>query len=615
MSDEIKHECGLAFIRLRKPFSYYLQQYGTVMYGLNKLYLLMEKQHNRGQDGAGVATVKLNTEPGFPYLSRIRSSAPQPIADIFFKIGQEVAELEKYQPDIKKHPGLMKGHLAFLGELLLGHLRYGTQGKNNVEFCHPFIKRDLVPGKNLALAGNFNLVNTEELFGLINVDPGDFQKQSDLAAMMEVIHHFLVKEDENKPNDADIRKVLKKAIPLFDGGFTIGGLIGNGQSFVMRDAHGIRPAYYYINNEFVVAASERAAIRTAFNVGENEVMELMPGNGIIVDADGNFSIEQIVEAKERRACSFERIYFSRGSDEKIYRERIALGHHLSKPVLEAVNYDLKNTIFSYIPNTAEVAYFGLCKGMEEYLNEIKVQRIMSWGKDFDEEKLTEMVTRKIRQEKIAIKDVKLRTFITEDANRNEMVQHVYDITYGTVRKEQDSLVVIDDSIVRGTTLKESIVRMLARLGPKKIIVVSSAPQIRYPDCYGIDMSKLNDFIAFRAAVELHKERGTEGELKSLLDKCKQLHRDNQLHTENIVRHVYKPFTTQEISDKIAQLITPPEIDIPVQVIYQTIEDLHESCPTNTGDWYFTGNYPTPGGNKVVNKAFMNYMEGKNVRGY
>jgi len=575
----------------------------------------MEKQHNRGQDGAGVATVKLNTEAGFPYLSRIRSSAQQPIADIFYRIGQEVSELEKYQPDIKKHPGLMKGHLSFLGELLLGHLRYGTQGKNNVEFCHPFIKRDLVPGKNIALAGNFNLVNTEELFGLINVDPGDFQKQSDLAAMMEVIHHFLVKEDESQPNEADIRKVLKKAIPLFDGGFTVSGLIGNGQSFVMRDAHGIRPAYYYINDEFVVAASERAAIRTAFNVGENEVMELMPGHAIIVDADGHYSIEPIVPAKERRACSFERIYFSRGSDEKIYRERIALGHHLSKPVLEAVNYDLKNTIFSYIPNTAEVAYFGLCKGMEEYLNEIKVQRILSWGKDFDEEKLTEMVTRKIRQEKIAIKDVKLRTFITEDANRNEMVQHVYDITYGTVRKGEDSLVVIDDSIVRGTTLKESIVRMLARLGPKKIIVVSSAPQIRYPDCYGIDMSKLNDFIAFRAAVELHKERGTEDELKRLLDKCKQLQRDNQLHTENVVRHVYKPFTTQEISDKIAQLITPPEITIPVQVIYQTIEDLHESCPTNTGDWYFTGNYPTPGGNKVVNKAFMNYMEGKNVRGY
>jgi amidophosphoribosyltransferase len=615
MSDEIKHECGLAFVRLRKPFSYYLQQYGTVMYGLNKLYLLMEKQHNRGQDGAGVATVKLNTEPGFPFLSRIRSSAPQPIADIFFKIGQEVEELEKYQPDIKKHPGLMKGHLAFLGELLLGHLRYGTQGKNNVEFCHPFIKRNLGPGKNLALAGNFNIVNTEELFGLINVDPGEFAKQSDLAAMMEVIHHFLVKEDDANPNAADITKVLKKAVPLFDGGFTIGGLIGNGNSFVMRDAHGIRPAYYYINDEVIVAASERAAIRTALNVGENEVLELMPGNALIVDADGNYSIEQIVEPKERRACSFERIYFSRGSDEKIYRERIALGHHLSKPVLEAVNYDLKNTIFSYIPNTAEVAYFGLCKGMEEYLNEIKVQRIMSWGKDFDEEKLSEMVNRKIRQEKIAIKDVKLRTFITEDANRNEMVQHVYDITYGTVRKGEDSLVVIDDSIVRGTTLKESIVRMLARLQPKKIIVVSSAPQIRYPDCYGIDMSKLGDFIAFRATAALHKERGTESSLNELLVKCKQLQRDNQLHSENVLRHFYKPFSTQEISDKIAQLITPPDLKIPVQVIYQTIEDLHESCPTNTGDWYFTGNYPTPGGNKVVNKAFMNYMEGKNVRGY
>jgi amidophosphoribosyltransferase len=615
MSDEIKHECGLAFIRLRKPFSYYLQQYGTVMYGLNKLYLLMEKQHNRGQDGAGVAAIKLNTEPGYPFLHRTRSSALQPIADIFYKIGQDVAELEKYQADITKHPGLLKGHLPFLGELLLGHLRYGTQGKNNVEFCHPFIKRDIEPGKNLALAGNFNLVNTEELFGLINIDPGEFQRQSDLAAMMEVIHHFLSKEDDATPNTADIRKVLKKAVPLFDGGFTIGGLIGNGQSFVMRDAHGIRPAYYYANDEVVVAASERAAIRTAFNVGENEVQELMPGTALVVDAEGNYTIEQIVEPKERRACSFERIYFSRGSDEKIYRERIALGHHLSKPVLEAVNYDLKNTIFSYIPNTAEVAYFGLCKGMEEYLNEIKVQRIMSWGKDFDEEKLSAMVNRKIRQEKIAIKDVKLRTFITEDSNRNEMVQHVYDITYGTVHKDEDTLVVIDDSIVRGTTLKESIVRMLARLGPKKIIVVSSAPQIRYPDCYGIDMSKLGDFIAFRAAVALHKERGTEDELKNILDKCKQLHRDNQLHTENVVRHVYKPFTTQEISDKIAQLITPPGLTIPVQVIYQTIEDLHESCPTNTGDWYFTGNYPTPGGNRVVNKAFLNYMEGKNVRGY
>lgn len=615
MSDEIKHECGLAYIRLRKPFSYYLQKHGTATYGLNKLYLLMEKQHNRGQDGAGIAAVKLNTEPGNPFLYRLRSSAPQPIADIFFKIGQEIQELEKYQPDIKQHPGLMKGHLPFMGELLLGHLRYGTQGKNNVEFCHPFIKRDLMPGKNLALAGNFNLVNTDELFDLINMSPGDFQKQSDLAAMMEVIHHFLEKEDELSPNAAEVKKVLGKATPLFDGGYTIGGLLGNGSSFVMRDAHGIRPAYYYINDEVIVAASERAAIRTTFNVGENEVMELMPGRAIIIDEKGNYSIEQILEPKERRACSFERIYFSRGSDEKIYRERIALGHHLSQTVLDRINNDLRNTIFSYIPNTAEVAFYGLVKGMEQYLNKIKVDRILSWGNDFTPEKLEEMVNRKIRQEKIAIKDVKLRTFITEDANRNEMVQHVYDVTYGTVRAGEDTLVVIDDSIVRGTTLKESIVRMLARLKPKKIIVVSSAPQIRYPDCYGIDMSKLGDFIAFRAAIALLKERNMEHVLTEVHEKIKELTRNNQLHTENVVRQVYKPFTTEEISQKIAQLITPSEIDTPVEVIYQTIEDLHDSCPTNTGDWYFTGNYPTPGGNKVVNKAFLNFIEGRNVRGY
>jgi amidophosphoribosyltransferase len=615
MSDEIKHECGLAYIRIRKPFSYYLQQYGTVTYGLNKLYLLMEKQHNRGQDGAGLATVKLHIEPGNPYLHRMRSNAQQPIADLFFKIGQEIQELEKYQPEIKQHPGLMKGHLPFMGELLLGHLRYGTQGKNNVEFCHPFIKRNLIPGKNLALAGNFNLVNTDELFEKINMQPGDFQKQSDLAAMMEVIHYYLDKQDDLNPNKADIALVLKKAASLFDGGFTIGGLLGNGHSFVMRDAHGIRPAYYYINDEVIVAASERAAIRTTFNVGENEVLELMPGMALIVDDAGNYQIEKILETKERRACSFERIYFSRGSDEKIYRERIALGHHLSKTVLESIQYDLKNTIFSYIPNTAEVAFYGLVKGMEEYLNKIKIERILSWGNNFTPEKLEEMVNRKIRQEKIAIKDVKLRTFITEDSNRNEMVQHVYDITYGTVRRKEDALVVIDDSIVRGTTLKESIVRMLSRLQPKKIIVVSSAPQIRYPDCYGIDMSKLGDFIAFKAAIALLKDRNMEQVLNDVHLKIKQLEANNELHTENVVRQVYKPFTTQEISDKIAQLITPSGVDVPVEVIYQTIEDLHDSCPTNTGDWYFTGNYPTPGGNKVVNKAFLNYIEGKNVRGY
>ena len=615
MSDEIKHECGLAFIRLRKPFSYYQQKYDSVLYGLNKLYLLMEKQHNRGQDGAGVAAVKLDTEPGYPFMYRLRSNASQPIADVFARIGKEIEEVEKYQPDIRNHPGLMKGHLNIMGEVLLGHLRYGTQGKNDVEFCHPFIKKNTIPARNIALAGNFNIVNKEELFDLINIAPGDFQCQSDLAAMMEVIHHFLVKADEKTPGQMDIINVLKKATPMFDGGFHFAGIVGNGDAFVMRDAHGIRPSYYYINNDVIVAASERAAIRTAFNLEENEVKELMPGMALIVKNDGSYSLEQIIPAQERKACSFERIYFSRGSDEKIYRERIALGYNLSDIVLKAIDYDLKNTIFSFIPNTAEIAFYGLIKGAEDYLNKIKIERILSWGNDFDEEKLSEMVNRKIRIEKIAIKDVKLRTFITQDSSRNEMVQHVYDITYGTVRKNTDTLVVIDDSIVRGTTLKESIIRMLNRLSPKRIIVVSSAPQIRYPDCYGIDMSKMGDFIAFRAAVELLKERGQESLLTELLDKCKELQRNNQLHTENVVRQIYKPFTLDEISNKIAQLITPKDVTIPVDVIYQTIETLHESCPNNKGDWYFTGNYPTPGGNRVCNRAFMNYVEGKNVRGY
>jgi amidophosphoribosyltransferase len=615
MSDAIKHECGLAFIRLRKPFSYYQQQHKSVLYGLNKLYLLMEKQHNRGQDGAGIAAVKLNTEPGYPFLYRIRSCAQQPIADLFQQIGNEINEIEKYQPDIKNHPGLMKGHIPVLGEVLLGHLRYGTQGKNDVQFCHPFIKKHTIPSRNLTLAGNFNLVNTEELFALINKIPGDFEKQSDLAAMMEVLYHFLVKADEENPGNPNIVDMLRKAVPLFDGGFHVAGITGNGDAFAMRDAHGIRPSYYYVNDEIIVAASERAAIRTAFNLEENEVQELMPGMALIAKANGSYSIEEIVPAQERKACSFERIYFSRGSDEKIYRERIALGYNLSPIILKTIEYDLKNTIFSFIPNTAETAFYGLIKGAEDYLNEIKKERILSWNKDFDDAKLSEMINRKIRIEKIAIKDVKLRTFITEDSSRNEMVQHVYDITYGTVRKNEDTLVVIDDSIVRGTTLKESIIRMLNRLKPKKIIVVSSAPQIRYPDCYGIDMSKMGDFIAFKAAVALLKEKGQENLLTEILAKCKTLQQENKLHTENLVRLVYKPFTLGEISNKIAQLITPDDVKIPVQVIYQTIETLHEACPNNKGDWYFTGNYPTPGGNRVCNKAFINFMEGKDVRGY
>ena len=575
----------------------------------------MEKQHNRGQDGAGVAAVKLDVEPGYPFMQRIRSNAPQAIADIFQQIGKEIDELEKYHPGIRNHPGLMKGHVSFLGELLLGHLRYGTQGKNKLEYCHPFINRDTIPARNLALAGNFNIVNTDELFQWVGKEQNETMRFSDLAAMIELMHMFLCREDEASPEKMDIKKVLKKALPMFDGGFHVGGFTGHGIGFVFRDAHGIRPSYYYVNDEVVVAASERAAIRTTFNVGENEVQELMPGQALIVDEKGEIEIAQILEPKERKACSFERIYFSRGSDEKIYKERSALGYHLSEPVLNAIDHDLKNTIFSFIPNTAEVAFYGMVKGMEDYLAKIKIEKILSWGNNFDEEKLSEMINRRIRIEKVAIKDVKMRTFIAEDVGRNEMVQHVYDITYGTVRPGKDTLVVIDDSIVRGTTLKESIIRMLARLKPKRIVIVSSSPQIRYPDCYGIDMSKMGHFIAFNAAVELMKERKKDNCLQELFQRCKDLQRNSQLHTENVVKQLYKQFTTEDISKKIAQLITPPEVSIPVDVIFQSIEDLHKSCPNNLGDWYFTGNYPTPGGNKVVNKAFINYMEGRNVRGY
>src|SRR6186713_991750 len=615
MSDEIKHECGLAFIRLRKPFSYYQQQYGTVLWGLTKLYLLMEKQHNRGQDGAGIATVKLNVESGYPFMNRIRSNEKQAIADIFQKVSHELEELEKYHPGIRNHPGLMKGHVNFLGELLLGHLRYGTQGKNKLEYCHPFINRDTIPARNLALAGNFNIVNSDELFALAGKEPHENTRFSDLAAMIELMHTYLCREDEASPEKLDIKKVLKKVLPILDGGYHVGGMTGNGIGFVFRDAHGIRPSYYYVNDEVVVAASERAAIRTSFNVGENEVKELMPGQALIVDETGVIEVAQILEPKERKACSFERIYFSRGSDEKIYRERNQLGYNLTEQVLNAIDHDLKNTIFSFIPNTAETAFYGMLKGMEDFLNKVKIERILSWGRDYDPEKLKEMINRRIRIEKVAIKDVKMRTFITEDSSRSEMVQHVYDITYGTVKKDVDTLVVIDDSIVRGTTLRESIIRMLSRLQPKKIIVVSSSPQIRYPDCYGIDMSKMGEFIAFNAAVELAKEKDKMGCMKELLERCKELQRSNQLHTENVVQHFYKLFTTEEISKKIAELITPSDLNIPVEVIFQNIEGLHKACPSNLGDWYFTGNYPTEGGNKVVNKAFMNYMEGKNVRGY
>ena len=615
MSDPIKHECGLIFMRLRKPFSYFQKKYGTVFYGLNKLYLLMEKQHNRGQDGAGIATLKLHTEPGYPFLHRVRSNANQPIPELFTKIYSEVEEIEKYQPDMLKYPGLMKGNIRFLGELLLGHLRYGTQGRNDIDLCHPFVRHDPIPTRNIALAGNFNIVNVRELFDVVQVKPGKLHAESDLAAMLEVLSHFITLEDEATPEQLDLVKVLRQAAPLFDGGYHVGGLIGNGDGFVMRDPNGIRPSYYYVDEDIVVAASERPALQTALDVSFEDIKELTPGNALIAKENGGVFEEEIIEPGPKRACSFERIYFSRGNDREIYQERLSLGYTLSEKVLDAIDNDLRNTVFSFIPNTAEVAFYGLVKGLEHYLNEIKIKRILSWGKEFNEDQLTEMVNRQIRMEKIAIKDVKMRTFIAADSGRNEMVQHVYDITYGTVRPGTDTLVVIDDSIVRGTTLRQSIIKMLDRLGPKRIIILSSAPQIRYPDCYGIDMSKMGDFVAFRAAIALLRERGKQHVLESAYGLAKELAKADTLDAQNVVRHIYKQFTVEEISEKIAEIITPEGIRAKVEVIYQSIENLHASCPHNLGDWYFTGNYPTPGGNKVVNRAFMNFVEGKNQRGY
>ena len=617
MSDEILHECGIAYLRLRKPLEYYHKQYGTAFWGLNKLYLMMEKQHNRGQDGAGIATVKLNMPEGHPFMKRIRSNVTQSIADIFKIVQQEIEDVEKLRPDIRNYPNLLKGYLSYMGEIMMGHLRYGTQGKNNIENCHPFVKGDVSPLKSIALAGNFNLVNTQELFAFVNQqeDTSIDNCESDLSAMLEVIHFFLKEAVEADAANLNWVDILSKATNKFDGGFVVEGLCGNGDSFVLRDKHGIRPAYYYIDEETIAVASERPVLMTAFKTTIENIKELPAGHALIVKADGSYTLERIMEETEKKACSFERIYFSRGSDAEIYNERKQLGRLLSEKVLKSINHDLRNTIFSFIPNTAEVAFYGLIKGAEAYLNEIKIQRIQSWDKDFDEEKLREMIERRVRIEKIAIKDVKMRTFITEESARNEMVQHVYDITYGTVRAGIDSLVIIDDSIVRGTTLRESIIRMLDRLGPKKITVVSSAPQIRYPDCYGIDMSKMGDFIAFQATVELLKENNKAHLLNDVYAECLQAQKSNTLTSENFVKKIYKQFSVDAISLKIGQMLRPEDVHAEIDLIYQSIEDLHNACPNNKGDWYFTGDYPTPGGNAVVNKAFMNYMEGKDGRGY
>lgn len=614
MSDAILHECGLAYVRLRKPISYYYRKYGTAFYGLNKLYLLMEKQHNRGQDGAGIATLKLNVEPGHPYVHRLRIPGSGAIKEIFKNVNQEVEELEKLYPDLKTHPGLLKGYLRFMGEIMLGHLRYGTQGKNEEAFCHPFVMPDINPARNLTMAGNFNLVNTDELFSRVGATPSPQMRDSDLGAMIETVHHFLCKEETLSPENPDMVKVLKQAASTFDGGFVCGGLVGNGSSFVLRDKHGIRPAYYYVDDEIIVVASERPAIQTTFNLGIDDVKELEAGHAVIVDPDGTFQYERILEEAPKTACSFERIYFSRGSDADIYKERIALGEQLAHDVLKSINYDLKNTIVSFIPNTAEIAFYGLIKGLETYLKDVLVDKIIKNKDTLTEEEMSELIHRRVKIEKIAIKDVKLRTFITEDSSRDEMVQHVYDITYGTVRPYLDTLVVIDDSIVRGTTLRESIITMLDRLKPKKIVIVSSAPQIRYPDCYGIDMSRMGDFIAFQAAVALIKDQEKEALMEEVYELIKNAS-DEDLLKENYVKRIYEPFTPVEISAKIAAMLKQDFIESEVEIIYQSIEGLHKSCPNNTGDWYFTGNYPTKGGNRVANRAFLNYMEKKSGRGY
>jgi amidophosphoribosyltransferase len=633
MSDQVKHECGIALLRLLKPLEFYKEKYGTAFYGVNKLYLLMEKQHNRGQDGAGVANIKLDVEPGNRYISRHRSNANQPIPDVFDKINSRFAQAAKDFPENINDPAWLKNHLPFTGEVFLGHLRYGTYGKNSIENCHPFLRQNNWMARNLVVAGNFNMTNVDDLLGQL-LELGQHPKEkSDTVTVLEKIGHFLDEENEllfqrykqeghsNREISAliaqnlDIQRILTRAAKNWDGGYVIAGMIGHGDSFVMRDPNGIRPAWYYHDDEIAVVASERPAIQTAFNLPVESLTEIKPGHALIIRKNGKIEELKFREPGERRSCSFERIYFSRGSDVDIYKERKELGNLVCPTVLESIDYDLKNTVFSYVPNTAESAFYGMVKGMENYLAGIKKQKILKEGPSITEERLSEILSMRTRTEKIAIKDAKLRTFITDDSQRNDLVAHVYDITYGTVRKGIDSIVVIDDSIVRGTTLRKSILRMLDRLGPKKIIIVSSAPQIRYPDCYGIDMAKLGDFVAFSAAMELLEENNMEHIIDEVYNKCKEQVERPAAQLVNHVKEIYKPFTAEQISAKISRMLRPADINAEVEIIFQKIEDLHKACPGHTGDWYFSGNYPTPGGNKVVCRSFINHMEGRNERAY
>ncbi len=631
MSESIKHECGIALLRLLKPIDFYKKKYGSSLYGLNKMYLLMEKQHNRGQDGVGIANVKLDTEPGKRYISRKRSIAANPLQDLFKQVNRRFVELEKSNPQKLSDCKWMKKNLPFTGELYLGHLRYGTFGENTIEQCHPFLRQNNWRTRNLALAGNFNMTNVDELFQQL-VDLGQYPKQkADTVTILEKIGHFLDEANDeiyyaNKTKyskkeitkviegSLDISEILVQSAKHWDGGYVICGLLGHGDAFVLRDPHAIRPAFYYKDDEVVVVASERPVIQTAFNTDFDKIKEIKRGHALIIKKDGTIIEKQIIKPQIRSACSFERIYFSRGNDKQIYNERIQLGIKIFPKVLKSIDNDVKNTVFSYIPNTAEVSYFGLIKGCQNYLNDIKTKKILALGANASEKEISEIMKISPRAEKIAIKDAKLRTFITSDESRDDLVAHVYDITYGKVNST-DNLVMIDDSIVRGTTLKQSILRILDRLNPKKIIIVSSAPQIRYPDCYGIDMAKMGDFIAFQAAISLLKERNQEKIIDDVYQQCKQQLTLPKEKMINCVREIYRPFSTDEISMQISKLLTPKQTSSPVEIIYQSIEDLHASCPDNTGDWYFTGNYPTAGGNKVVNKSFINYIEGNNKRAY
>jgi amidophosphoribosyltransferase len=630
MSDFLQHECGIAMLRLKKPLQFYIDKYGTAFYGMNKMYLLMEKQHNRGQDGAGLANIKLDVAPGQRYISRLRSVDSRPIQDIF---ARALGRFEGLDADSLRDAASLQAEHAFTGEVFLAHLRYGTYGKNQVESCHPFLRQNNWRTRNLVVAGNFNMTNTDELFNKL-VELGQHPKEkADTVTVLERIGHFLDVENQRLFDDykskglsnteiseaigesLDLQEILKRSANSLDGGYVMCGMIGHGDAFVMRDPNGIRPAFWYEDDEVAVVASERPVIQTAFNVKTEDVHEIDPGHALLIRRSGQVEIVEVKTPGERKACSFERIYFSRGNDRDIYEERKALGHAIVPKVLEAVEHDLDNTVTSFIPNTAEVCFYGLIKGLEDHLNQSKISRILGLGANPDSQEVNDILRERPRIEKVAIKDAKLRTFITEDASRDDLVAHVYDIAYGTVTPGVDNLVVIDDSIVRGTTLKRSILRILDRLEPRRIVVVSSAPQIRYPDCYGIDMAKLGDFIAFQAAVRLLEERGLAHILQETYERCKAQIALPKEENTNQVKAIYAPFTPDEISDKISELLTPEGLQAEVKIIFQSIEGLHAACPNHKGDWYFTGDFPTPGGHKVVNRAFVYYMEGRNERAY